>query len=84
MSQAIFWTAEEVAAKAKQIYQAQIRSVVETPDNIGKMLIVDVETGEYSIDDTGVESSIKLKEKRPMAILFMFRIGFDVAVNFGN
>jgi ABC-type iron transport system FetAB ATPase subunit len=38
MSQAIFWTAEGVAAKADEIYQSQIRSIVETPDNIGKML----------------------------------------------
>jgi hypothetical protein len=84
MSQAIFWTAEEVAAKADEIYQSQIRSIVETPENIGKMLVIDVETDEYAIDPTGVESAIALKKKRPMARLFTFRIGYDVAVNFGN
>ena len=50
MQQAIFWTIEEVAAKAKQLYESEIRSTVETPENIGKMLVVDVETGEYAID----------------------------------
>jgi glutamate dehydrogenase/leucine dehydrogenase len=58
MSQAIFWTAEEVTAKAEKIYQTQLRHIVETPENIGKMLVVDVETGEYAIDANGVESAM--------------------------
>jgi hypothetical protein len=84
MSQAIFWTIDEVAEKAEQLYQTQIRSVVETPENIGKMLVVDVETGEYRIDLSGVESSIELKQKRPTARLFTFRIGSDVTASFGG
>ena len=82
MLETIFWTNEEVAARADVLYQSQIRSTVDTPDNFGKMLVIDVETGEYSIDRSGVESAMRLKEKRPMARLFMLRIGFDVAVDF--
>jgi hypothetical protein len=84
MSQAIFWTAEEVTAKADKIYQTQIRHLVETPGNIGKMLVVDVETGEYAIDANGVESAMMLKKKRPLARLFTFRIGSDATVSFGG
>ena len=36
MQQAIFWTVEEVAAKAKKLYADKIRSIVEHEDNIGK------------------------------------------------
>ena len=82
MLETIFWTNEEVAARADVLYQSQIRSTVDTPYNFGKMLVIDVETGEYSIDRSGVESAMRLKEKRPMARLFMLRIGFDVAVDF--
>ena len=84
MSQAIFWTADEIAEKADKIYQSRIRHLVETPENIGKMLVVDVETGEYAIDANGVESGMMLKKKRPLAILFTFRIGYDVTVSFGG
>ena len=84
MSQAIFWTDEEVAFKGDLMYQSQIRSIVDTPDNFGKMLVIDVETGEYGIDISGVTSAIKLKGKRPTARLFMIKIGFDVAVDFGK
>jgi hypothetical protein len=84
MQQAIFWTIEEVAARAEQLYQSQIRAVVETPENIGKILVVDAETGEYAIDNNGVESATMLKKKRPAARLFTFRIGFDVMASFGG
>ena len=82
--QAIFWTVEEVARKAKQFYDNGIRQKVESEDNIGKMIVIDAETGEYGIDRTGVESALKLKQNNPMARLFTMRIGYDVAVSFGG
>jgi hypothetical protein len=82
--QAIFWTVEEVAQRAKQFYENGIRQKVEHGDNIGKMIVVDAETGEYEIDKTGVESLLTLQQKNPNARLFMMRIGYDVAFSFGG
>ncbi len=82
--QAIFWTVEEVAQRAKQFYEDGIRQQVEHSDNIGKMIVIDAETGEYGIDKTGVESALSLKQKNPKARLFTMRIGYDVAFSFGN
>ncbi|GAB1538623.1 hypothetical protein NUACC21_12850 [Scytonema sp. NUACC21] len=82
--QAIFWTVEEVAQRAKQFYDCGIRQKVEHSDNIGKMIVIDAETGEYGIDKTGVESALSLKQKNPNARLFTMRIGYDVAFSFGN
>jgi hypothetical protein len=82
--QAIFWTLEEVAERAKQFYENGIRQQVECDDHIGKMIVIDAETGEYGIDKTGVETALKLKQKKPNARLFTMRIGYDVAVSFGG
>ncbi len=82
--QAIFWTIEEVASRAKQFYENGIRSSVEHGDNIGKMIVIDAETGEYGIDPTGVETAFNLKQKKPNARLFTMRIGYDVAFSFGG
>jgi hypothetical protein len=82
--QAIFWTIEEVASRAKQLYENGIRSSVEHGDNIGKMIVIDAETGEYGIDPTGVETALNLKQKKPNARLFTMRIGYDVAFTFGG
>ncbi|NEP52504.1 MAG: hypothetical protein F6K65_28370 [Moorea sp. SIO3C2] len=82
--QAIFWSREEVAQRAKQLYENGIRQQVESGDNIGKMIVIDAETGEYGIDQTGVETALRFKQKKPNARLFTMRIGYDVAVSFGG
>jgi hypothetical protein len=84
MQQAIFWTVEEVAASAKKLYADKIRSIVEHEENIGKMVVIDAETGEYAFDKSGIHSAIALKAKNPNARLFTIRIGYDVAVAFGG
>ena len=84
MQQAIFWTVEEVATRAKKLYVDKIRAIVEHEDNIGKMVVVDAETGEYAFDRSGIHSAIALKAKNPNARLFTIRIGYDVAVAFGG
>ena len=82
--ESLFWTMEEVARRAREFYENGIRQEVEHGDNIGKMITIDAETGEYRIDKTGIETGIQLKEKKPMARLFTMRIGYDVAFSFGH
>lgn len=56
MIKTIFLTNAEVVAAGKIIYEQQIRQLVETPENIGKMLTLNIETGEYSIGDNLAET----------------------------
>jgi hypothetical protein len=84
MLEMIFWTTEEVVEQGLKVYEQRIRSLVETPENIGKMLTLDVETGEYKIGINSIEGAIRLKQNRPMARLFTVRIGHDVGVSFGG
>jgi hypothetical protein len=81
---AILWTMEEVATRAKHFYEQGIRQEVEQGENIGQMIVIDAETGEYGIDPSGVETALRLKSKNPLARLFTMRIGYDVAVVFGG
>jgi hypothetical protein len=48
------------------------------------MVIIDIETGDYEVDETGLEASRILREKRPLARLFGIRIGYNVAASFGG
>lgn len=84
MIDAIFWSVEEIAVKASNIYTDGIQQQVKTPDNLGKMLTIDVETGEYFIDESGVEGMMFLKAKRPLARLFTIKIGYSAAFGFGG
>ena len=80
--QAILLSREEVARRAKELYENSIRQQVEWEENIGKMVIIDIERGEYAIDKIGIKSARYLLNKNPFARLFGIRIGYKVAVSF--
>lgn len=82
--QAILLSREEVARRAKQLYEGGIRQKVEIEENIGKMVIIDIETGDYEVDETGLQAANILRAKSPYARLFGLRIGYNVAASFGG
>ena len=75
---------EEIARRGQTLYEDRIRSQVETPDNIGKMVIIDVETGDFGVDDTGLVSARRLQSQHENAPLFGIRIGYRVADALGG
>ncbi|MCC5601217.1 hypothetical protein [Nostoc favosum] len=80
--QSILLSREEVARRAKELYENSIRQQVEREENIGKMVIINIETGEYAVDKTGLESAHLLRKNHPFARLYGIRIGYKVAVSF--
>ena len=75
---------EEVGQRGEALYEQKIRANVETEENIGKMVIIDVETGEYEIDERGLAPARLLQSRRPNAALYGKRIGYDVAEALGG
>lgn len=82
--QTILLSHEEVGQLAKQLYESTIRQKVESPDNIGKMVIIDIETGDYEVDKNGLQAANQLNKKHPDARLFGLRIGYNVAASLGG
>ena len=75
---------EEVTRRGEELYKQTIRAKVETDSNIGKMVIIDVETADYEVDEMGLESSRLLHAKRPNAELYGIRIGYKSAEVLGG
>ncbi len=75
---------DEVAQRGKKLYADRIRAEVENEENIGKMVIIDVETGEYAVDSSGLESARQLHTKRRDADLYGIRIGYRAADAIGG
>jgi len=69
------YTTEEIVARGKELYEQKIRPKVEE-DNIGKILVVDIETGEYEIDDDHLKATQRALAKHPGAVLYSLRIGY--------
>ncbi len=75
---------QEVRRLAKQLYENGIRQEVESAENIGKMVIIDVETGDYEVAKNGLEASSRLNERHLNPRLFGIRIGYNVSASIGG
>ena len=82
--QTILLSREEVARRAKHLYESSIRDQVEVEENIGKMVIIDIATGDYKVDENGLHAADYLSKKHPIARLFGIKIGYNVAASFGD
>jgi len=82
--QSILLSHEEVGQIAEKLYENGIRQKVESEENIGKMVIIDIVTGDYEIDKNGLHAANRLLERHPDARLFGIRIGYNVAASLGG
>jgi hypothetical protein len=82
--QAILLSREEVADRAEHLYENGICQEVETEENIGKVVLIDIETGDYKVDENSLRAADYLSEKHPNARLFGIKIGYNVGAAFGG
>jgi hypothetical protein len=78
------FTGEEIAHRGKEWYEKSIRAKVETEENIGKIIAIDIETGDYEIDGDLLKSAERLHARRPHAALWGERIGYDAVYAMGG
>ena len=74
---------EEIERRGQALYEQKIRAQVEA-GNEGKICMIDVETGDYEIGDTMLETGKRLYARHPDAALWAVRIGYDVVYSFGG
>ncbi len=68
------YSAEEVAQRGQEIYERDIRSQVEA-DNFGKVVAIDVRTGEYELGDDAITTTSRLRLCHPEAEIWLVRVG---------
>lgn len=75
---------EEIARQGGEFYEKSIRSQVETAENIGKIISINIDTGDYEIDDDLVVACHRLQAKQPDAVIWTERIGYDAVYAVGG
>ncbi len=78
------FSGEEVKRRAEEIYERKLRKQLETDENIGKVLVIDVETGDYEMDADEIAAVHRALAKHPGAALWALRIGYDVMHTLGG
>jgi hypothetical protein len=77
------FTAEEIGARARALYEQSIRAKVEA-EHRGKYLVIDIETGEYEIGEDYLTLSRELQARHADAALHIIRIGYPTAGRIGG
>lgn len=77
-------TAEEIARRGEELYVHDLRARLETEENRGKFLIIDIETGAYEIDREDLAATERLLARHPHAMTYGLRIGYDAAYELGG
>jgi len=75
---------ETIDRRGREWYENHLRPIVETEENIGKPIVIDVETGEYDIDESGLDASLRMLKNKPDAALYGLRIGYDAVYAIGG
>ena len=74
---------EEYARMAQEIYDVAVRPHLKPTDK-GRFVSVDIETGEYEIDDSDYEATMRLWNRMPDPQPFLFRVGYRSAHKMGG
>lgn len=72
------YTSEDVVRIGQERYERTIQEKVEA-DYRGKMLVLDIESGDYEIATEDIVAYDALKARRPDAITYLVRVGEPTA-----
>jgi hypothetical protein len=74
---------DDIARLGKECYE-KLQPQVETPAAIGKLIAIDITTGDYEIGEDILEISARLRAMRPDGELWAERIGFNAVYAVGG
>ena len=74
---------EETARLGKEIYERDIRPLVEA-DHHGEVVAIDVDSGSYALGKNAIAASDGLREQYPEAQVWLMRVGYRTLRSFGG
>ncbi|MBB6051087.1 hypothetical protein [Armatimonas rosea] len=75
---------DNTALRGKALYQEHIRSLVETQESLGKIVAIDIESGDYEIDSDLLVASRRLRIRHASARIWAERIGYNAVYAVGG
>ena len=75
-------TLDELADLGKDIFDRQVRPALR-PEDDGKFVAIDVETGDYEMDEDDYTAVARLRARLPGADMWLMRAGFPATYRIG-
>lgn len=78
-------TGDALWKRGQEIYNTRIREAVETEENIGKLISINVDDETFIVnDDRDARPLMAFRQANPDASILILRIGYNVAYTFGG
>ena len=77
------YNTDEFARRGDQVFDTQVRPHLTTEDE-GKFAAVDIESGNYELDEDELAAGDKLRARLPEAQIWMVRVGSRYVRHFGG
>jgi hypothetical protein len=75
-------TLHELAGLGTAIFDRQIRPALR-PEDDGKFVAIDVQSGEYELDDDDYSAVARLRSRHPTAEVWLMRAGYPTTCRIG-
>ena len=76
-------SANQLAEVGQQLYEKRLRDKLE-PRHKGKIIAIEVESGDYFIGKNLNEASLKAKQKHPNNVFYFVRVGYPAVYSFAS
>ena len=76
------WKGEDIAAVGKAMYEEIQGQFEETYK--GKIVVIDVKSGDYEIGDNDLDTTLRMFERRPNALTWGERVGYPAIYEMGG
>ena len=73
---------DSLESRGQSIYEHEIRSRVDGPGQ-GKVVVIDVESGDYETDADDASATARLMLRRPNAVTYAVRVGHPTTYRMG-
>lgn len=78
------YTGEEIGRHGLEIYESRLRSLLETQEHVGRIVSIDVESGDHEIGDDLVAAGRRLQQRHPDALMYGKQIGYNAVYAVGG
>ena len=75
-------TLNELASLGGDIFDRQVRPTLR-PEDDGKFVAIDVETGDYEMDEDDYAALARLRSRQPAADVWLMRAGYPTTYRMG-
>ena len=77
-------TTEEIDRRGMQLYRDKIAPQVDLEENLGRVIAIDVESGDFEVAEEGLIAGERLRVRHPDASMLCLRIGYNAVYSFGG